>query len=372
VTATDPAGGGAAAAPSLGTRPPSGPGPLGSAMAREIAEQPAVLAALVARSAEIVTAVEGAQPADLRGLVLVARGSSDNAAVYGRYALEHATRRPVALAAPSLHTRYGVHTRLPGFLAIAVSQSGRTPEIVHTLERLAAGGARTVAMTNDPSSPLATGADATVLLGAGEETAVPATKTFTAELAAFALLAAGLGEASWDAGDWSVALDAVEATIADDEPARAAAERIGAGTRLVQVGRGFLYAVALEAGLKIAETTGAPATGYSPADLQHGPIAVAGRDLHALCFAAPGPTAADVAEVAGHLIARGATVTGVAEGPGLIPAAGALLPVPAGVVEPLAPLVHAVRAQQLALHLARAAGLDPDHPPGLNKITPTL
>ncbi len=344
----------------------------GASMAREIAEQPAVLSALVARSAEIAAMVQAVRPADLRGLVLVARGSSDNAAVYGRYVLEHATRRPVALAAPSLHTRYGVTTRLDGFLAIAVSQSGRTPEIVDTLARLQAGGARTIAVTNDASSPLAASAEASIVLGAGAETAVPATKTFTAQVAAFALLAEALGQAPWRAGDWGTVLDAVAATVADDEPPRATAGRIGPGTRLVQVGRGFLYAVALEAGLKIAETTGAAATGYSPPDLQHGPIALAGPDLHALCFAAPGPTAPDIAEVADNLVARGATVTAIAEDTRLVPAATALLPVPPGVTEPLAPLVHTVRAQQLALHLARARGIDPDHPHGLTKITATI
>lgn len=344
---------------------------LGAVMAREIGQQPAVLSALVARGPAIAAAVQAVCPPDLRGLVLVARGSSDNAAVYGRYVLEHATRRPVALAAPSLHTRYGVTTRLDGFLAVAVSQSGRTPEVVDTLARLKAGGARTVAVTNDPSSPLAAAADANVALGAGAETAVPATKTFTAQVAAFALLAGALGQAPWNAGDWDTALDAVAAAVADDGPARVAAERIGPGTRLVQVARGFLYAVALEAGLKIAETAGATATGYSPADLRHGPIAVAGPDLHALCFATPGPTAADVAEVADHLVARGATVTAIAEDPRLVPAARAHLPVPRGVAEPLAPLVHTVRAQQLALHLARSRGIDPDSPHGLSKITAT-
>ena len=118
------------------------------------------------------------------GIVIVARGSSDYAAIYGRYLLEAATGRPVALAAPSLQTLYGVESRLSGWLAVGISQSGRTPEIATVLDRYKRAGARTLAITNDPDSPLAHSASSSLALGAGEEGAVPATKTFTAQLAA--------------------------------------------------------------------------------------------------------------------------------------------------------------------------------------------
>ncbi len=358
-----------AGAPSASSHAVEGGG--GTIMADEIREQPAVLAALVGRRVDLVAALTEAIPPNLRGLVLVARGSSDNAAVYGRYVLEYATRRPVAMAAPSLHTRYNVTTELEGFLVVAVSQSGRTPEIVATSARLAAGGARTVAITNDLSSPLADGSDATIFLDAGEEVAVPATKTFTAQVAAFAILAEALGDVGWTTSNWDVALTSVAEVVDDDLPPRVAVDSIGSPSRLVQIGRGFLYAVALEAGLKIAETSGVSATGYSPPDLQHGPIAVAGPDLHAICYAAAGPNLPDIAEVAEQLADRGAAITVVAVDAAHVPAAATFVPVPAGVIEPLAPLVHTVRAQQLALHLALKRGINPDRPPGLQKITLT-
>lgn len=338
-------------------------------MAAEIAEQPAVVARLVARSSDIAAAVAAVRPDPLRGFVLVARGSSDHAAVYGRYVLEYATGAPVALAAPSLQTRYGVVPRLDGFLAIGVSQSGRTPEVTATMEVLQAGGAHTIGLCNDAGSPLAQVCEVVVPLAAGPERAVPATKTFTATLAAFALLAQALGDRS--TGDWPRLVDALAVAVDDDTDARAAAELLVGAQRLLQVGRAFLYPVALEAGLKISETTGMATNGYSPHDLRHGPIAVADAGVRAVCFSSPGPVAGDVSRAAADLAARGARVVAVAERLEDVPSAEALVCVPPGTDELLAPLLHSVRAQQIALHLAQALGLDPDRPFGLTKVTAT-
>src|SRR3954454_1958213 len=147
----------------------------GTQMRREMAEQPQVLARLLSR--RVPVAAEG-----VGGVIIAARGSSDHAAVYGRSLLELATRRPVALAAPSLHTRYGARTDADGWLVVGVSQSGATPEIVDVVERLRATGGHTIAITNNPDSPLAAASQVVIELGAGEERAVPATKTFTGQL----------------------------------------------------------------------------------------------------------------------------------------------------------------------------------------------
>ena len=157
--------------------------------------QPGRLAALLCRAEEIE---QGRQvrvlPDPLAGTVLIARGSSDHAATTGRYLLELATGRPVASASPSLYTMYGAHTDFTGFLVIGVSQSGGTPEIVRSVQAARTAGGRTVAVTNDSSSPLAQAAEVTVCLGVGPEQAVPATKTVTAELAVFALIAQAAGD----------------------------------------------------------------------------------------------------------------------------------------------------------------------------------
>ena len=336
----------------------------GTRMAGEMAEQPEVLSGLAARREDLRDAIRAVIPAPLAGIVLIARGSSDHAAVYGRYVLEAAAGRPVALAAPSLHTLYGVTVDYDGYLAVAVSQSGRTPEIVTVLARASAAGARTIAITNDVSSPLGQQADALLDLHAGEERAVPATKTFTAQVAAFAILAEALGEVPWGEEDWGSLPDSVRWVLGDEEPPHAVARGIGEADGLITVGRGYVFAIALEVALKLKEATGLPAQGYSAADLRHGAIAVVERGFPVLALSPAGPAEGDVAELVEELKARGAKVFLAADGRGD-------LPVRPGLAEPLQAIPLAVRGQQVAHRLALLRGLNPDAPPGLSKVTMT-
>jgi glutamine---fructose-6-phosphate transaminase (isomerizing) len=337
----------------------------GRGMAADMGEQPAVLAALAGRRESVLAELRAALPAEPAGVVLVARGSSDYAAVFGRYVLETAVRRPVALAAPSLQTLYGVEPDLRGWLAVGVSQSGRTPEIVTVLERLAHAGACPVAFTNDPESPLAAVARAEIPLGAGDERAVPATKTFTSELVAFALLAEALGPVPWTGADVDGLAPAVAELLEDSGRVEGAVARLGAAEEMVCLARGYLLCVALEAALKLREAARVRAEGWSAADFRHGPITVAAADLPVLAFSAEGPAAADVDELAERLASDGGTVLRASDRP------GADLSLPPAVPEPLMAVAAAVRAQQLALSLARHRGLDPDAPAGLAKVTPT-
>lgn len=334
----------------------------GERMRADMAAQPEVLRRLAERRSEIVAALPREAPA---GVVIVARGSSDYAAIFARYLLEAVTRRPVALAAPSLLTLYGSEPRLDGWLALGISQSGRTPEITTVLERYRAAGARTVAVTNDPASPLAAAGEVDLELGAGEEAAVPATKTFTAELAAMALVAEALGPVPWSAADWERVPDIVAELLGDPNSAEHAARALGDAGELVAVGRGYLMCVALEAALKLREATGVRAEGWSAADFRHGPMTVARGDIPLLAVSASGPAAADVEELAAELERAGTPVLRLAD------RAGADLPYPGGLPEPLCVLPATVRAQQLALALALRRGIDPDQPPGLRKVTPT-
>jgi glucosamine--fructose-6-phosphate aminotransferase (isomerizing) len=341
-------------------------------MTAEMADQPQVLAALARRREELTAHVREAVAGAPAGIVLVARGSSDNAAVYGRYVLELATGLPVALAAPSLITRYGVRDRLDRWLAVGVSQSGKTPEIVSVLQAYRDAGARTVAITNDRASPLAGAAHATIDTAAGDERAVPATKTVTAQLAAFAVLAeavardgAGRGRLPWDAAAWDALPGAVSEVLADVAPVGAAAEAVGAAQGLVAIARGLLLGAALEAALKLKETTGILAEGASAADFLHGPIAVVRRELPVLTLSAGGATAADVEEFAGAARERGGRVLSIAPGP------GADLPLPPVIPEGLAAIPAVVRAQQLAREVSLNRGIDPDAPFGLSKVTET-
>ncbi len=347
-------------------------GELGATMAAEMAEQPAALRGLLARRDELAAGLRAALPTRPAGVTLLARGTSDNAAVYGRYLLEAALGVPVSLAAPSLWTRYERHAGLDGQLLIALSQSGRTPEIERVVRLARDAGATTLAIVNDGDAPLAHAAHHVVALGAGLERAVPATKTFTAQVAALALVGEALAPGTISGAGGLDAIPALQQAVLDDaEPAGAVAAQLAAARAVVTLGSGYLYAVALESALKLLETTSMPVLAYSASDFLHGPLAVAGPDVPVVCFAADGPVRADVAAAAASAAERGAPVAWVADRAGDAPAGAQPLPVPAGAPEPLAPLLHAVRAQQLALAASRALGVDPDAPRGLRKVTPT-
>jgi glutamine---fructose-6-phosphate transaminase (isomerizing) len=331
---------------------------LGARMEADMRAQPEVLRTLASQPRPQL----GPRP---DAIVIVARGSSDYAAIFGRYLLEAATGRPVALAAPSLQTLYGVEPRLEGWLAVGISQSGRTPEIRTVLASYGRAGARTLAITNDPDSPLARSADCSLPLSAGEEAAVPATKTFTAQLAALALVAEALGSVPWTEADWERVPAAVERVLGGFDAAERVAVRLDGAEELVALGRGYLMPVALEAALKLREAARLRAEGWSAADFRHGPVTVAGADLPVLAVSAAGPAAADVDELAGELGASGAVVLRLADDE------DADLSYPGDLAEPLRALPATVRAQQLALAVARRRGRDPDSPPGLRKVTPT-
>jgi glucosamine--fructose-6-phosphate aminotransferase (isomerizing) len=334
-------------------------------MAAEMAEQPERLAGLLDRSDGAVAAVRELAGPRLAGSVIVARGSSDHAGAYGRYLLELVSGRPVGMAAPSLHTLYGARIDYTGFLAVAVSQSGRTPEILTTLERMQAAGAAGLAITNDGRSPLAHAARETLCLDAGPERAVPATKTVTATMLAFAIVAAALGPPAFTREQTAGLPGWVTAVLDDPAPAEALAARLADATRLIVVGRGLMFSAALETALKLKETTRIPAEGFSAADLRHGPIAVIEPGFPVLALHAEGPARADMRALVDDLRDRGADVAVMAD------EEGAALPLPPGMPEALAPIVAVVRAQQLALALARRRGLDPDAPEGLSKVTAT-
>jgi glutamine---fructose-6-phosphate transaminase (isomerizing) len=326
-------------------------------MVAEMREQPEVLGRLARRFDEHADRVRAIVPERLAGVVFVARGSSDHAAVYGRYLAEIAGGRPSGLAAPSLITVYDAAVDYDGYLVVALSQSGATPEIVTVSERLRAAGARTVAIVNDPASPLADAVEVVVPIDAGAERAVPATKTVTGQLLAVAAVAAALGPVPFDRRALATLPDTVAALLEDPAEPKALTSAWAAADRLFVLARGLLHPAALEAALKIKETARILAEGISTADFRHGPIAAVDRDVPVVVFEHSGPTAKDVREIAGGLAARGVPVGS--------------LHLPDAVPEALAAVPAIVRGQQLALELALARGLDPDAPAGLSKITAT-
>jgi glucosamine--fructose-6-phosphate aminotransferase (isomerizing) len=336
----------------------------GAHMAAEMAEQPAVLGALAARFDEIAAAVSRALPGRPAGVAFLARGSSDNAALLGRYAVELATGLPTSLVAPSVLTAFGRQPQgFAGWLVVALSQSGETPEIVDLAGRYRAAGATVVAITNDPGSALAAAANVTVALEAGREIAVPATKTVTAQLLATLAVGAALG-GERVVPDLVRLPDRVAAVLADVAPVEQVAARLAGSRRLAVVARGLCYPAARETALKLQETTGMMAHAFSTADFRHGPIAVCGPDAPALLLTGGGPADADTRALAAELAQRAATVVSV--GSAGVEDIG--WPAGDGATDCL---LATVRGQQLALALCARLGVDPDSPAGLRKVTPT-
>jgi glucosamine--fructose-6-phosphate aminotransferase (isomerizing) len=340
-------------------------------MAREIAEQPAALertlSSLLPRRPEIARLAR-----DRRRILLIARGSSDNAAIYARYLAEVHAGVSASLAAPSVATLYHAELDLSESIAICVSQSGATEEIVEAQSWARGCGAATVAVTNMADSPLASGADIALVTEAGRELAVPATKSYTTQVAALA-----------------VAVDALAPTpgTLDEDFARvpAAAERLlgesGVLDEMVGVlagkqevlasGRGLAFGTTLEVALKLEETCLRPVRGLSYADLKHGPIAIVDHDLVTVLVAGPsGPTLPPLTELAATLRATGSPVLGFG-GDAAFRSACDLAVAGPELSELLAPLALILPPQLLVEKLARALGLDPDAPRGLKKVTQT-
>lgn len=337
----------------------------GEHMTAEMAEQPAILADIAARFGAERDRVAALVTNQLRGIAFVARGSSDNAALLGRYVAELASGKPASLVAPSLYTRYRAVVDYRDQLIVAISQSGTTPEIVTTAGHLSERGGKVVAITNDPESPLGRSSDVTLALGAGPEIAVPATKTVTAEMLLTLVVGAALGDAGVDVDDLRSLPDGVAAVLADRTPVDVLVERWARKDRLLVISRGLLLASAMEVALKVRESAGLFAQALSAADLLHGPIASVVPGLPVLMLDGGGPTSADVVEVADLLRSIGADVALCSSD-----RAGELA-LPAGLVEPLQSITATVRGQQLAFCWARALGLDPDVPTRLSKVTLT-
>jgi glutamine---fructose-6-phosphate transaminase (isomerizing) len=334
---------------------------------REIFEQPAAMRnALQENHNPLKTLLTHVKERDIRYVVLAARGTSDNAATYAKYLLQITCGIPVALAAPSVHTLYNANVNYSNALVIGVSQSGAGEDINEVITQARRSGALTVAITNTASSPLAQIAEYVLLCHAGEEKAVAATKTYTTTLAIFAQMAAlWSGNTHLENALGQIEPAAQRALEAEDTIAQIAGTLYHA-ERAITVARGLHLCTAIEAALKIAETTYTTTQAFSSADLLHGPIASVAARTPCLLFSPIGASETVMTELAETLKAREARVIRLCE----YPEDGDIPLVSAG-SELLAPLIDILPAQLLAYHLTVARGLNPDNPRGLTKVTIT-
>jgi glucosamine--fructose-6-phosphate aminotransferase (isomerizing) len=345
----------------------------GRLMAAEVAEQPQAWARLMAAArgadSEIGRAAELIMRYRPRFVLLAARGTSDHAALYGKYLAEIVQQLPAGLVSPSTMTAYRARPDLGGVVMLGISQSGGSPDLVQSLEVARGAGALTIAITNQPGSPLAEAAEAHVAVQAGPERAVAATKSYTAQLLALYLL---FDRVRGGHGETAGALPHLgEALLAKDAEVAELAQRYRFATRLVSTARGYSYPTAREAALKLMETSYVSAQAFSGADLLHGPLAMIDPQVPVLVVVSDGVGGRAMEQVLPRLAEQDADVlcVGTAEA---VRQARAGVVLPEGVAEELSPILEILPFQQLARHLAVARGCDPDAPRGLAKVTRTL
>src|SRR5438128_11405647 len=341
-------------------------------MLQEIAEQPAALGQTINEErGKIAKLGKFLKQRDIDLIVLVARGSSDNAALFGRYLLEITTGIPVSLAAPSVHTVYNANLKLQRALVIGVSQSGEGEDINRVLEHARAGGAYTVGITNEPNASMTNLVDETLLMHGGRERSVAATKTFTGQMMLFYMLAKELGDAG-AALSYDLIPDFAARALEQQPAILELVQRYVFMENCVVVGRGLAYANAYELALKLMETCYVVAERFSSADFLHGPLALIERHFPVILFAPPGVMLAGTKELIARLRELNAdtlAITGDIEAAGMCSRA---IIMPREIDEFLAPIPYLIPAQLFAALLAEAKGLDPDAPRSLSKVTRTL
>jgi glucosamine--fructose-6-phosphate aminotransferase (isomerizing) len=338
----------------------------------EIHEQPGQLAGLLEQRAQVEQIAAAIQRQAPCFVFLAARGTSDNAGRYANYLWGAANRLPLALATPSLFTFYGQPPALRHALVVAVSQSGKSPDIIRVIQEGRSQGCLTLVITNAPASPLAQASDLVLDVQAGEERSVAATKSYTAQLLAIAMLSAALAgsEAAWQelAGlpTWAAQM------LTQDDAIACMAQRYRYMNQCVVLGRGYNYATAYEWALKLKELTYLIADPYSSADFQHGPIAMVEGGFPVLAVAPQGKVFGSMLEMIAALRnEHAAELVVVSDDDQALGLAQSPICLPAGIPEWLTPIIAIIAGQLFAYHLTMVKGYDPERPRGLRKETET-
>ncbi len=339
----------------------------------EINEQPERLKSLLSsqrKSAEHIA--KAIREHDIDFVFLAARGTSDNAGRYANYLWGALNRLPIALATPSLFTHYERPPRLKNALVMGISQSGISPDIVSVLAEGKRQNCLTLAITNEPDSPLAKTSDFVMDLQTGPELAVAATKTYTAELMAIAMLSVAMSE---DRSQWKVlgkVAGWVKEVLKKNNLIEQAAQRYRYMRQCVVLGRGYNYATAFEWALKLKELTYVEAEPYSSADFQHGPIAMIENSFPVMAVAPEGKVFGTMQQALAHLRNDfGAELIVVSNNQDVLDLAQTPLSIPKEIPEWLTPLVGIIPAQLFAYHLTLAKGFDSEKPRSIHKVTET-
>jgi len=344
---------------------------------KEIFEQPTILERLLTSQRENIEVIaQKLQTKEWHYVFLAGRGTSDNAGRYAQYLWGSYNRIPIALGTPSLFSIYGQPPLLKGALVIGVSQSGQSPDILSVIVEGKRQGRPTLAITNDPASPLAQEADFVIDINAGEERAVAATKSYTAQLMVMAILSNALQK---DTSFYAPRLDAmsrvpewVEQCLMLDEQIDHAVQRYRYMDQCVVLGRGYNYATAFEWSLKLKELCYVSAEPYSSADFLHGPVAVIERGYPIMAVNPGGAVYESIYNLLADLQQkRRAEILTISDKTEALDQADIPLPLPQGIPEWLSPIVSIIPAQLVGYHLTQAKGYDTEAPRGLEKVTKT-
>ncbi|MFK7802561.1 MAG: SIS domain-containing protein [Anaerolineae bacterium] len=340
---------------------------------KEIHEQPAVISLFLSKADS--TARQLASVINERKLwhvVIAARGTSDNAGRYAKYLFGAYNRLVVSLATPSLFTIYGQPPNFGDALVLGISQSGQSPDIVAVLAEARRQGKLTAAITNEPDSPLAAEADFVIDLSAGDELAVAATKTYTAQLAAIALLSCHLAKDNERLALLKTLPDAMESTLGIAKAVETAAPRYRYMEHCVVIGRGFNYGTAFEIALKMKELTYTIVEPYSSADFLHGPLALIQNGFPVILVAPSGKLTADFQDFVKQLNERGAETIMISDDAESLELARIPLRLQMALPEWLSPFTAIIPGQLLAMYLAHARDFDVDSPRNIHKVTETV
>ncbi len=341
-------------------------------MWKEIFQQPEALKSCIETNERAVREIADAlNEADISSVVIAARGTSDHAAVYGKYIIEYKLGIPVALAAPSIFTAYKGTLKMKNCLVAAISQSGEAEDVLEVIKAANSQGAITLGITNFVDSPIAKECRFHLFTNAGVEQSVAATKTFTTQLASIAQLVA-----HWS-GDENLAKmlktipENVSKVLCQKEAVITKVQRYRYMEECFVLARGINYSISLEAALKIQETNYVRAKGYATSDFHHGPFAMVEKDMPVIVFAPEGPSLKDVKEMTDKLISVGAEVIIVSNNDEICEMGNVSFKIPKTENDMISPFYNVVLAQMFACQLSLAKGLDPDRPRGLNKVTIT-
>ncbi len=339
---------------------------------KEIFQQPDVIGNLVkTHSAQFEDLAAAMRKNPPRFILIAARGTSDNAAIYAKYLLSGINKIPVGLAMPSLFTLYQQMPILQDGLVIGISQSGQTPDVHAVLEEAQRQGVPTVSITNVTDAPIVNAADHNIIIEAQEEKSVAASKTFTGQLTAVAMLVAYLSGDIKRIADLDSLAGYIEAVLKQKPVTHTIAERFSKKDHIAIVGRGYTYCTTHEIALKIKELSYMVAQPYSAADFRHGPIALLEPGFPVLAIAVKGKALRDMEDMIESIRGKDADMAVMTNAPWLEKYSDPPIRLPGEMPEWLSPIVGTVPGQLLALHLALARGVDPDKPRGLKKVTLT-